>query len=543
MGDTTMLTHGACKRFGLAVAILAIAATGWSQNGATYTGASQAIPGGRIPLQAGTSIVLNDVKSYEIADTGVVRADPGDDGKLILTGVGPGSTTLMVTKTGMLGIIIYEVSVTGVDIENLVKTLKAALGGIVGLQISQEGNIAVLQGDVMERNDGIRIDRQRQMHGGGILDLTRRAYLREGLQMLRDELAGGPYAGMYTDTQLNRMGDEVLVLRGTVFSEAQRTQLMGIAQRFFDDGRIVEQVIVDHPPVEIDIEVYSFDLGRLRSLGNNTLLRQISTLTSDGWTFQTGPRFDSGMPDGDDPTDTGLGPDILKHTLTYPTAILAPGVSQFLDAVNAVNSGANISKQHASVRSGQTATIKNITEENIIIESAFDSQLEQVTYGQTMEITPVLVNNDRFETGINIELSNLVGVTETSDSSAPIVGRRSLSSSFVTGQRETVILGGNKLVTSIDSESGTPFLAHIPIVNWFFRDKFNTNDETVQVFLMTLFTPTTFAARENAQSLDGESIKNRTEDQAGENKEFLRRRQRWEQEGPKTLFTGETRFD
>jgi Flp pilus assembly secretin CpaC len=534
---TRRLTHGL---FSLALMFLLVPIAQAQGEGAAAMlgGPSQALTGGRISLQVGKSTILQDVQSYEVSNSSVVEAEPTDDGRLILHGRSPGSSSLIIVKSNMLGVIMYEVSVTGVDVENALKTVKAALGGIVGLQITQEGNVVVLQGDVVKREDGVRIDRQLDMFGTAILDLTNRAYLEASLNLFRQELAASPFSNIVTDTRLNREGMEVLTMRGTVLSQQQKDQLMAMASRYFDPDRISEQVMIDAPQVEIDIEVYSFDIGRLRSLGNNTLLRQLSTISANGWTFQTGPRLPiTGVED-----QAGLDAlDITKHTLSYPAAAIAPSVSQFLDAVNEIDTGAAISKQHAAVRSGQPALVKNITEENILIPAAFDATLEQVTYGQELEITPALVDNDRFETLIRIELSNPVGAS--SSESAITIGRRTYTSSFISGQRETIILGGNRLITSFNSEESTPFLAHIPIVNWWFKDKFNNHADTVQVFLMTLFAPASYGAQEAPQSQDAPAIKAKTMDRADDDQEFLQKRHRWEAEGVKTLFTGESRFD
>ena len=74
---------------------------------------------------------------------------------------------------------------------------------------------------------------------------------------------------------------------------------------------------------------------------------------------------------------------------------------------------------------------------------------------------------------------------------------------------------------------------------WFFREKDNSNNETVQVFFMTLYAPSVMAATEEAQSKEADSIKQRTTNNVDTNAQFLKSRQRWEAEGLHTMFKGE----
>ncbi|MFW5870167.1 MAG: pilus assembly protein N-terminal domain-containing protein [Candidatus Sumerlaeota bacterium] len=367
--------------------------------------ASGAVKGGQIELLVGRSHVLKDVDSFEIANPSVVTAQPAQNGDLILKGSAPGETTVLVRKTGLLGLVQYDVRVQATDIEETLRTVRGALGGILGLVIRQEGNVIVLEGEITNRADAMRLDRQKEFFGKQLIDLTER-----------------------------------------------------------------EEI----PQIEVDVEVYTIDMADAKAIGDNSLLEQITTVASSGWSFQTGP----------------------DSTVSYPQI----DVGSFETKIRALvtdSSGTNVSKQHASVRAGQTATIRNTQTEYIPIAGGLAATLEEIEVGQILNIKPNFTNNNRFETTVDIELSEI----GTSSSGNVTAARRQINSTYISSPNEKVVLGGTTRQSTTNTEGGTPFLRHIPILGkLLFQRKVGNQSEIAQIFFMTLRAPNTFEADDERQS-------------------------------------------
>ena len=517
----------------LILASVAVGVPAPAQDAAPASVASAAIQGGRIRIEIGRSHLLQDVASYDVTDPSVVKAEPTQDGNLILKGQAPGTTQLLIRKPGLLGHIVYTIDVIGVNVENVLRVVKEALGGIVGLTIRKEGNVVVLEGNVISRNDGKRVDRQIEFNGSAILDLTERVYLQNDLALLRDELKRSKYEGIEAETQIARDGQRILLIRGTVASAAQQQSVIGIAQKFFEEKDIVDQIKLVEPQIEVDVEIYTLDMTRSRSMGTNTMLAQVTSTDSTGWLIQGGPkartlgwpievptapdfdngqRFENQLPGGN------------QRVRLYPQISTGAFSDEFINALIADDVVTHISKQHVAVRSDQEADVNNVRDSYIAITSKEDASLEKVTSGQVLKIKPTILENGSFETVVEMELSGIVDVV---DSEALAVARRSVSSTFISGQDEKVVIGGNKRVSGSDTEDSTPILRWIPIVNWLFKAKTRANEDTMQVFFMTLRTPKQFPAEDVRQSEPALEQRDSVREQMGKTKKKLDFWLRW----------------
>jgi Flp pilus assembly secretin CpaC len=376
-------------------------------------------------IEVGSSHVLKNVASFEIANDSVVTAQPADNGDLILKAASQGQTTILVRKTGLMGLVQYDIRVEGTNVEETMRTVRGALGGILGLVIRQEGNVIVLEGEITNRADSMRVDRQLQFFGDKIIDLTER--------------------------------QEV-------------------------------------PQIEVDVEIYTIDMNKAKAIGDNSLLEQITTVASSGWSFQTGPGGSTGYPQ-----------------------ITAGSFEVKLRALVTDSSGTNVSKQHASVRAGESASIKNTQTEYVPVAGVNTGSLEEIEVGQILKIQPKFTNNDRFETKVDIELSEL----GTSSGGNVTAARRTVNSTYISSQNEKVVLGGTTRESTVMTEEGTPFLRHIPIIGkLFFRRKTSSKSEIVQIFFMTLRAPYTFDAQDKRQSDKANEIIEKTGKRAEEENNY-----------------------
>ncbi len=478
---------------------------------------SGAIKGGRIRIEIGQAHLMKDVDSYEITNQSILGASVTNDGGLILKGKNPGTTTLLIRKSGLMGIIVYEVDVIGVNIENTLTIVKAALGEIVGLSIRKEGNIIVLEGDVVSRNDGLRVDKQIGFFRGVILDLTSRSYLANDLVLLRQELKNSNLGELETQAELGRDGEQQIIIRGSVTSVDQKEEAIATADKFFP-GHVVDQVQVDHPLIEVDVEVYSIDYNKAHAIGTNDLLGQITDTRVTPLAIQTGP-IPLHPNTGSSPSSRVIG--------SYPVITFAAGgirqkvVANITDGVIT-----NVSKQHASVRSGLTAQIDNVTDAYVLVAGGLAATLEKVTVGQSLSISPTVLKDGMFSTTVAIELSENTGSTAAD---IPIsVAKRKMESDYISAIDERIVLGGVEKQNANGGENRTPLLGRIPVVNLFFRAKTNNYNETVQVYFMTLRLPNAFDADDDAQSKPAVEQRDVIKDGVAKQKRTLDRRIRWE---------------
>ena len=487
-------------RMGLIAILLGLLAVG-GQAQIVMGGGGGEIKGGRVTLQVGESKLVKDVESFDIANTKVLGATPTPEGDLILKGLAGGTTTVLLRKKGASGVYSYEAEVTGVNSEFAIQTVRAALGSIVGLVIQKQGETISLEGKILNRDDGKRIDRQKKQFGNTLLDLTDRAYMNEDLENLARQFKESNCPFIKADVDMGQDAQKVLILRGSVVSDEQLDTVMGLAQKYFDKDRIINNVSVNRPQVEVDVEVVTFDLKKARQVGSNTLLGQITNFSSTGWSINTGP----------------------GGSTTYPTLSFG-AFSTNIQALHNAGAVTNQMKQHASVRSGETAHIENVTDQKIKVSGAFDAKLETVKVGQILDITPVVLESGHFSTKVKVSISDLAGAEETTKDAALAVNTASYEGVFSSGTDEVVVLGGGTRITTKQVISKTPILGSIPIINVFFKSKHNENTEGTSVFFMTLRAPTTEAAKGSSFGSNAQAQKEDINTKAEEKRQFLDRK-------------------
>jgi Flp pilus assembly secretin CpaC len=333
--------------------------------------------------------------------------------------------------------------------------------------------------------------------------------MTQDLAMLRKELARSQFPDVTADTRMARDGQTILVLRGTVYSDVQKERVIQIAGKFFNEDQIVDQLQIKHPQVEIDIESYSIDLDKAREVGDN-VWNQIATLTSvNGWKFLTGP---------------GQNP----RTVAYPEVTIMEDVRTGLVANNTNGVVTNSSKQHLSARAGKDATVDNAEDRYVKIEGALNAELVQVTTGQRLTITPNILEDGKFETQVKVEVSEFTQEAQGGADVAVSVARRELESLFVSGQGETVVLGGTKFMSTNNLGDTTPYLSRVPVLNMFFYASTKRSKEVLQVYLMTLFAPSMFPAEEDAMSRSAMDAKGTVIINRDDLRSVIEKKQSWE---------------
>jgi len=178
--------------------------------------------------------------------------------------------------------------------------------------------------------------------------------------------------------------------------------------------------------------------------------------------------------------------------------------STFTNSLNAAlnllleNSKADIiSSPQVMAADGERSRIQAITEEYFMMtapvnQSMFytQSQLETVTSGTTLEITPLIGDNNDITLKLAVEVSDSIPRGRGSD--LPVVTRRTAQNSVVIRDGGTVAVAGLTENRTRDRNKHVPFFSELPVVGGLFRN--NETDKAMReiaVFVTAHIVPET----------------------------------------------------
>lgn len=106
--------------------------------------------------------------------------------------------------------------------------------------------------------------------------------------------------------------------------------------------------------------------------------------------------------------------------------------------------------------------------------------------GVILEVVPNVTNNGYVRMTLKPEQKVRKGDFQgLSASPVPIIDERSVESSVIVKDEETVVLGGLRQIDNSNSESGIPFLMRIPVLGWFFKNSKTNLEKTELVLFVT----------------------------------------------------------
>ncbi len=135
---------------------------------------------------------------------------------------------------------------------------------------------------------------------------------------------------------------------------------------------------------------------------------------------------------------------------------------------------------------GHTAEIflgreKYISVSTTTTETMTQSRLEAIKTGITLRFTPRITDSGEIIMVIEPEVSDAVEVT----GGFPIVNRRTVSTTVMLRDGETLVIGGLKLKSEYESTSKVPLLGDLPVLGLLFSSKKKASVETETVVLIT----------------------------------------------------------
>jgi general secretion pathway protein D len=168
-----------------------------------------------------------------------------------------------------------------------------------------------------------------------------------------------------------------------------------------------------------------------------------------------------------------------------------------------------LSRPSILARNNQQAVITVGQEIPLITDSRFDqnnNQINTIQYediGIILRVTPFITADGQVEMIVSPEISNLTDQSipiagGSNPVTAPVIAKRSADTVIVTGDGQTVIIGGLMANAKTVADSKIPFLGDIPGLGLLFRRRVNTTTKTE---LMIFLTPHIVAQQEQLASL------------------------------------------
>jgi type II secretory pathway component GspD/PulD (secretin) len=148
--------------------------------------------------------------------------------------------------------------------------------------------------------------------------------------------------------------------------------------------------------------------------------------------------------------------------------------------------------QLATLVTGQQTPIQNIS----ITGSSETITTQFKDTGIRLDFHPLHIGRDHINLRIRVEVSSITGFVEARSSDFviqnPVIAQRSAESVVTIRDRSTLVIGGLYSISEIDSKSGIPILADIPVLNFLFSKKKKSKVKTELDFLIT---PTILSTR------------------------------------------------
>jgi general secretion pathway protein D len=166
-----------------------------------------------------------------------------------------------------------------------------------------------------------------------------------------------------------------------------------------------------------------------------------------------------------------------------------------LDLLNQAGNSKLISDPHITTLENQEAYIKVQTVIPIATISRFSegaaTQDIQTFYdeevGISLYVTPRINEDSRITLDVRAQIEDIIGFAGPSDNQKPITSSRSLKTTVIVNDSETVALGGLLKETEIEQTQKFPLLGHIPIIGSLLFT--NKSTEKTMTDLIILITP------------------------------------------------------
>ncbi len=447
-----------------------------------------------LSLQTGHSVILTfeSLTRVAVGDGRIAGVVPVGTTQLVINGKAPGHTTIFIWTDGGRKRSTYEVSVSSQGLDDIARTLRAAINEPSVQVVAFNYNIIIrgMVADVaaynridtiLKRFQGIKFV-ETGGGGGGNFPIINAVSIAKPLGPLQDEIASLPGG---RDLRVDADAKGNVIVSGSVRDATQEQNVLdrvkGLAGPYLSsDGKVVDRLGVDQT-TQVDVKVYVLEVDDTAS---STLGLQLEsaqqTMAGGQLTYGGTPSF--GVVEN--PSQSGLPGKALtvgaftKISYLEPTLnlLMAQGHAHLLSSPNLVTVP------------GQEATFLVGGQIPIPVSNGLGSvSIQYKEFGVNLKVTPTLLGNGSVDSKINPEISSLDsadGVT-INGFVIPALKTSKLTTEVITSSGESIVMGGLLQHTEMKTIQKIPLLADIPILGQLFRSTQYQKSDTDVVFVMT----------------------------------------------------------
>ena len=177
-----------------------------------------------------------------------------------------------------------------------------------------------------------------------------------------------------------------------------------------------------------------------------------------------------------------------------------------IEALEANNLADITSSPKLVVRNGGVASISTLTQIPFPrakinqFGTSVSTEIEFKPVGVKMNIIPIIAGTDSVLLQVYADVSAVTGFAPTDPVVTPITSQRSAVTTVYLKNQHSLLIGGLKTRSQIESETKVPLLGDIPLLGFFFRSTSTTTQETSVAFQIT---PRIVTDRGQAQDRSG----------------------------------------
>ena len=473
----------------------AILALGVSTSFAAAPSAAAADSVQVLSLQTGHSIILNfdSLTRVAVGDGRIAGVVPVGTNQLVINGKAPGHTTIFLWTDGGHKRSTYEVSVSSQGLDDIARTLRAAINE-PGVQVVAFNYNIIIRGTVADVAAYNRIDAilkrfagikfvETSGGGGGNFPIINAVSVAKPLGPLQDEIAALPGG---RDLRVDEDAKGNVVVSGSVRDATQEQNILnrvkGLAGPYLAaEGKVIDRLATDET-TQVDVKVYVLEVDNTASSELGLRLQSANAQSLPATTYQPGqsPSFSA----VENPNQSALPGKLLTVGSFAKISLLEPT----LDLMMQQGHAHLLSSPNLVTVPGEEATFLVGGEIPIPVSNGLGSiSIVYKEFGVNLKVTPTLLGNGSVESKINPEISDLDSADGISINGfvIPALKTSKLTTDVITGSGESIVMGGllrhieNKTVTKI------PLLADIPILGQLFRSTQYLKSDTDVVFVMT----------------------------------------------------------
>ncbi|MBW2406484.1 MAG: type II secretion system secretin GspD, partial [Deltaproteobacteria bacterium] len=276
------------------------------------------------------------------------------------------------------------------------------------------------------------------------------------------------------------------VVSGKVRISADKATNSLIIMADKEDYMVLEDVIqkLDIPRSMVYIEALFMEVDMDTSLNIGIDWTAFGKASLGGKETLVGGGFSPGFPQPSDLLQGGL----TLGMLTEPLTIAGVTVSNITAIINAVKTDDDFrilstpqvlttDNEEARIVVGENRPFQ--TRATTDVSGGNFESFEYRDVAQTLKVTPHVTENRLVRMQINLEVTNInQAATLTTSSTLPVTNKRTVDTTVIVKDQQTIVIGGLIDDTTTDNENKVPALGDIPLLGWLFKNKSKTRNKT-----------------------------------------------------------------